>query len=144
MVEAHICSSCIKLEINKTATDSCSFCQSSDTIEHFLFQCPQTKSFWENLCVWLDREADIQLSVSVRALLFGIPDDAPNARVANFLLLFVKFYVYRQKLFHAGSLSMVQLLRELRTRLHVEQFLTTLENKQYKFRIWNWLYSALG
>lgn len=72
-------------------TDSCTFCHSTDTIEHFLFHCPQTKAFWENLCTWFDREVDIQLTVSTRALLFGISDDAPNARVVNFLLLFVKF-----------------------------------------------------
>lgn len=125
-------------------TDSCTFCQSPDTIEHFLLHCPQTKVFWLKLCDWLEREADIQLTVSTRALLFGVPDDAPNARLVNFLLLFVKFYIYRQKLFHSGSFSTIHLLRELRTRLQVEQFITTLENKQHRFRIWYRLYNALG
>lgn len=124
--------------------DTCTFCQDSDTIEHFLYHCPQTKALWANVCAWMDREVDVQLSVSVRAVLFGIPDDAPDSRVVNFLLLFVKFYIYRQKLFHSGSFSMVQLLRELRTRLQVEQFLTTLENKRHRFRIWSRLYNALA
>lgn len=48
-------------------TDTCSFCQSSDNIEHFLYHCPKTKSFWDSECRWMDREADIQIAFSVRA-----------------------------------------------------------------------------
>lgn len=125
-------------------TDFCSFCQSSDTIEHFLFYCPQTKLFWGNICNWMDKEADILLTVPIRAIIFGVPKSLPNAKVVNFLLLFIKFYIQRQKLFHLGQLSMVHLLRELRVRLRVEKYITELENRKHKFYIWHRLYNALG
>lgn len=86
-------------------TDSCTFCQASDSIEHFLFHCPHTKIFWGKLCTWLDREADIQLTVSVRALLFGVPAASPNAKVVNFLLIFIKFYIYIGRSFIMLALS---------------------------------------
>lgn len=98
-------------------TDVCSFCQQSDTIQHFLVQCLPTKTFWNNISEWLDREAGIQFNMSLRARLFGVPTSHPRAKVVNFLSIFVKFYIYRQKLFHEGSLSTLQLLRELRLRL---------------------------
>lgn len=101
--------------------DLCDFCQASDI-----------------------READIQLNISLRAFLFGIPSTAPQAKVVNFLVLFIKFYIYRQKLFHQGSLSLIHILRELRLRLQVEKHLTTMEGKTDRFKKWQRLYTAMG
>lgn len=124
--------------------DNCDFCQQSDTIEHFLFLCPLVKKFWSDLTEWMDREADIQLYLSLKAYLFGIPTTMPQAKVVNFLLLLIKFFVYRQKLFHQGSLDVIHFLRELRLRLQVEKYLTTLEGKASAFAKWQRLYNALG
>lgn len=126
------------------SSDECSFCPQPDTIQHFLVQCPRTKSFWDNVSEWLDRETGIQLHVSVRTRLFGVPATHPQARVINFLLMFIKFYIYRQKLFHEGAFSTIHLLRELQTRLRVEKYITALDNKQHKFNMWTRLYAALG
>lgn len=124
--------------------DNCDFCQQSDTIEHFLFLCPLVKKFWSDLTEWLDREADIQLHLLLKAYLFGIPTTMPQAKVINFLLLFIKFYIYRQKLFHQGSLDVIHLLRELRLRLQEEKYLTTLEGRASAFAKWQRLYNVLG
>lgn len=124
--------------------DTCSFCNDSDTIEHFLFKCPAVKSFWRQVTAWFERESDINLTVSLRTFLFGIPTKAPQSKVINFLLLFSKFFIYRQKLFHKGSLELTHFLRDLRMRLRVEKYLTTLEGKRQKFHKWQKIYSALG
>lgn len=87
--------------------DDCNFCQQSDTIQHFLYSCPTVKKFWSDVTAWFDREAGIQLNISMRAFLFGIPKAAPHAKVINFLALFAKFFIYRQKLYHQGSLSLI-------------------------------------
>lgn len=102
-------------------SDTCSFCSAMDTLEHFMFVCPTVQTLWKEIILWFDRKADIQLNVSLRAFLFGVPAATPQAEVINFLLLFTKFYVYRQKLFHRGSMSLIHLLQELRTRLHVHR-----------------------
>lgn len=125
-------------------TDTCSFCPLPDTIQHFLIECPQTKIFWDNLSESFDREGDVQLNLSLRARLFGVPASHPQSAVINFLLLFVNFHVYRQKLFHQGSLSLVHLLRDLKVRLNVEQFLTVLTNRPRKFDKWRRIYATLG
>lgn len=90
--------------------DKCSFCQDQDSIQHFLFLCPTTKAFWNSICRWTATEADIQIDMSTRSFLFGIPVIAPQDKVVNFLLLFLKFYIYRQKLFHQGKLCILQFL----------------------------------
>lgn len=124
--------------------DTCLFCQEADTIEHFLYNCHIVKAFWRQVIAWFDREVDIHLNISLRSFLFGIPDTAPNARIINFVILFAKFFIYRQKLFHQGSLDLVHFLREFRTRLQVEKYLTTLENKRHHFQKWKRTYAALG
>lgn len=83
--------------------DTCTFCPEVDTIEHFLFTCPIVTAFWKEVTSWFAREADVQLQVSPRAFLFGVPDSLPQAKVINFVMLFAKFFIYRQKLFHQGS-----------------------------------------
>lgn len=125
-------------------TDTCSFCSGTDTIEHFLFQCHGVQVFWKNFILWFNRETDIQLNVSLRAFLFGVPPDTPKAKVINFLLLFFKFFLYRQKLFYQGSLSLIHILQELKTRLRVEKYLTKIEHKPSHFTQWSRIYDALG
>lgn len=124
--------------------DSCTFCHEPDTIEHFLYHCSIVNHFWSDVTEWFNREADIQLNISVRAFLFGVPSTTPHAKVINFLVLFAKFFIYRQKLYHQGSLSLIHLLRELRLRLQVEKHLTTLEGKTKNFRKWQRIYNAMG
>lgn len=90
--------------------DECSFCSATDSIEHFLFYCPIVVAFWGKVVAWFHEETDTQLQVSLRTFRFGVPDDFPNARVVNFTLLFVKFFIYRQKLFHQGTMDLTHFL----------------------------------
>lgn len=124
--------------------DKCSYCSDQDSIQHFLFLCPETNTFWNSICTWLATEVGIQIDMSSRSYLFGVTINRPQDKMVNFLLLFVKFYIYRQKLFHRGQLCLLQLLRELRSRLSIERYLTTLENKPDRFNPWKKIYQALG
>lgn len=124
--------------------DKCSYCQNQDSIQHFLFLCPPTRAFWKTVCSWLETQVEIQMDMSTRAFLFGVPLIRPQDKVVNFLLLFFKFYIYRQKLFHKGQFCLIQFLRELRSRLNIEKYLTRLDNKTHLFAPWNRIYSALG
>lgn len=78
--------------------------------------------------------------MSIHAYLFGVTISTPKDRVVNFILLFIKLFIYRQKLHHQGALSLIQLLRELRARLHIEKHLTQLENKPHRFTPWKEIY----
>lgn len=100
--------------------------------------------FWTEVSSWFARETDVQLQVSPRAFLFGVPDAVPLARIINFIILFAKFFIYRQKLFHQGSLDLTHFLRELRLHLQVEKYLTNSENKRHLFDKWRRIYTALG
>lgn len=124
--------------------DKCFFCPAPDTIQHFLYTCPLVDVFWKQIVSWFARETNVQLNVSLRSFLFGVPHTAPQAKVINFILLFTKFFIYRQKLFHQGSFELTQFLRELRQRLQVEKYITSKENKQFLFAKWQQIFMALG
>lgn len=124
--------------------DTCTFCPAPDTIQHFLFYCPIVVAFWKAVITWFEEETQTQLHVSLRAFLFGVPEDIMNSKVINFIILFVKFFIYRQKLFHQGVLDLTHFLHEFRTRLQIEEYLMKIENKQHRFHKWQRIYKALG
>lgn len=124
--------------------NTCISCSEVDTLEHFLFLCPRVQTFWNGITQWLAREANLHITITVEEYIFGFPCHSPKDRVINAIILHSKFYTYRQNLYHNGTLSVLHFLQELRKKLHTEDFLCQLENKQAKFRGWRKIYNALG
>lgn len=123
---------------------TCSYCDSEDTLQHFFFHCQSVQALWRNLLAWHASNADIHLQLNAKDTLFGIPKNSEHAPVINFLILFTKYYVYRQWLFHQNQLSVLQVLQDLPIRLPVEKYINTQENKPYKLRKWERILNALG
>lgn len=123
---------------------TCSFCDEVDSIQHFLLECNNTKRFWARICGWLEQNDDLLVHLSQQEFLFGLHPSVPGSRKINFLTIFTKFFIHRQKLFHNGDLPMAQFLRELRTKLQMEKQICGLENKPNKFRCWTRILAALG
>lgn len=124
--------------------DTCISCPEVDTLEHFLFLCPRVQAFWKGITQWLAREADLHFNITTEEYLFGFQQKSPHTIVINTITLYAKFYTYKQNLYHNGELSVLNFLRELRTKLHMESFLCQLESKQAKFKRWRKIYKALG
>lgn len=126
--------------------DHCSFCipHTTDSLQHFFFSCPITKTFWTSVCRWLAMEADFHINLDEKEFLFGVPSAEPNARSINYLALLAKHFIYRQKLFHRANMELTHFLRDLRNKLAVEKLISVQENKPGKFRRWSRIYSALG
>lgn len=137
------CNSLLK-NIRIRREDTCSFCPAQDTVQHFLFTCPAVDVFWRRVVAWFAEEA-VHLHVSLGTFLFGLPEATPpQDKIVHFILLFSKFFIYRQKLFHQAALDLTQFLRELRTRLSVAKYITSKDNKQHLFARWQHIFAALG
>lgn len=118
----------------------CSFCARTDTLEHFLLECSLTQKLWNNLTAWLASEIDLDLEFSKEEFFLGVNFENPNARIKNALVLFFKYYVYQQKLFHNGDFSLVSLLSEIQMKPTCEKFILANQNKLHKFVCWERLY----
>lgn len=93
---------------------SCSFCGDTDTLDHFFFTCQDVNGLWDSLTSWLANNVDLHIQLNAKRVLFGPPRSSEHALVINFLILFPKYYIYRQRLFHQNQLEILQILRELR------------------------------
>lgn len=124
--------------------DTCSFCDRQDTVQHFLFECQRVQTFWSTLRQWLAQEADFHIHTNMLEFIFGVPQGIPQARNINFITLTVKFFIYRQNLYHQGALPLPQFLHEFRSKLLVEKRICQLQGKPHMFRSWEKILAALG
>lgn len=132
-----------QLRINQT--DLCTFCGLQDTLAHFFFECSKNKVFWRSIIDWFARVEDLRLDlIPLKHLLLGLPHQAPKAKKINAILISVKFFIQRQRLFHQGKLELVHWLREFRSVLLVEREICTRQNKISRFSIWKRILNALG
>lgn len=132
-------------QIRIKTSDACDLCGQVDSDVHFLFECPVVQTFWISICNWFDRVEDLSLGdLNQKQFFFGVPQTFPKAKVVNLILMTVKFFVYRQRLFHGGTLELVQWLREFKCKLLNEKYIHQSEGKLQRFRIWYRILNALG
>lgn len=130
--------------IKITDSDGCPFCQNSDTIVHFFFQCERVQRFWREICNWFKGAPSLYLNIlSPKEFVFGVPNDFHRGRVINFILIHLRFYIYRQKLFHEGRLCTMQWLDEFRSKLRVEKWVRARLGRAASFRSWDEIVEAL-
>lgn len=110
------------------------FCPEVDSIEHFLIECPITKRLWNRIAAWLQGAGGPDLTaLAPEEILLGTLLPAKTAPVLNFITLFTKAYIHRQKLFYNGDLSLIGWLGELKKKLRIEQHICKMEGRPRKF-----------
>lgn len=125
--------------------DRCGFCPQVDSIQHFLMECPSTRDLWNKVATWLRKAGGLDLTaLSPEEILLGTLLPAKSAPMLNFIALFTKAYIHRQKLFYTGELSLLGLLGELKKKLRIEQLICRLEGRYRRFTKWERVFQALG
>lgn len=138
------CNSYLK-QLRIKASDECELCGQVDTLVHFLFECPIVQTFWTAVCAWFGRIEDLALeSLSSKQFVIGAPRDVPKASAINFILMNIKFFIFRQRLFHNGNLDLLHWLREFKMKLLVERLICLSEGKMLRFRKWTSIFNAIG
>lgn len=123
----------------------CEQCDEVDSLTHFFYHCPSVSSFRRSVFAWLLQVEDLQLdNVSVKYFLFGVSPTVPKANKINAILISLKFYIYRQRLFYEGRLDLIQWLREFRLRLVAERDICAVRGTARKFAQWRTLLHSLG
>lgn len=119
-------------------TEACTLCDQPDTMEHFFFQCPTTRKFWDLVFRWIKAASDLELgNISLKEILVGVPKEYPQSKKTNFLLLTSRYFIHRQRLFHGGNLCIIQWIRELRNRLLTERQVCFAEGRSHRFNMWH-------
>lgn len=126
-------------------SDVCERCDEVDSLAHFFYYCPTVSSFRRSAFARILLIEDLPLdNFSVRSFLFGVPSTTPKANKINAILISMKFYIYRQRLFHEGKLDLIHWLREFRLRLLAERDICTMQGTARKFAPWSTFLRGLG
>lgn len=115
--------------------EHCPQCGQVDDITHFFFLCPGVQTFWISIVRWLENQVNIKLDhITPKEAILGIDDLSSAGKVVNLILLHLRFYVHRQRLFHDSKFELVHWLAELRLRLRCFKNNLQLECKMERFR----------
>lgn len=129
-------------------SDLCEYCGEEDNIFHFLYECPDTISFWSELAGWLEQFLDLipfPKEIMEYDFLFGLQGSSIEISRINYVFLLGKFFVYRQKLFDNNNLDVYQFLCEFKNILAVEKMACIREgSSKKKFnKVWKTVYERL-
>lgn len=132
-------------QIRIIQSDSCTFCGGQDSLLHFFLECAENRPFWQAVFAWFEGVEDLRLrDLPTKYLLLGLPHQAPNAKKINTILISLKFFIHRQRLFHQGKLELLLWLREFKYRLRVEREICARESKLSRFAAWKRIMEAMG
>ena len=123
----------------------CNFRDGEDDMEHFFLYCAELERFWNFIRNWLVGIVEFDLkNVSEAGLLLNNPGKAKLCCFQNYLLLNIKFYIYRQRLFHNNRLDLLEWMAELKAKLLRERYICEGEGKLRKFKDLQQLLEELG
>jgi endonuclease/exonuclease/phosphatase family metal-dependent hydrolase len=78
---------------------ACKLCGDEDTIEHFIFHCPDSTILWTSIMKWWKSEFEFSIPISILEVLFGIPNEINDKHInlLNVVILHAKYYIYYAK-----------------------------------------------
>ncbi len=78
----------------------CDECNTVDTIEHYIFSCKSVKPFWSEIERWWNEneKSTCPVVLTEKHVIFGLYFDLTHFSAINYIILFVKIYIYRQKM----------------------------------------------
>ena len=96
------------VKIKETA--KCSYCDAIDDIPHFFMRCENVLNLWIRFFNWWNQvgyhNVNFPTHQSENEILFGLPNNGDNNVTLNFCMLHIKYYIYKQRLFHDNEMQL--------------------------------------
>lgn len=126
-------------------SDWCRYCDATDTITHHLYRCAKVLPFWNSLSRWFRQQVNLYLDLlTPKEIILGLPKGAHQRDVINHIVLAIKFYIFRQKMFHEGQLDMCHWLAELKIKLQTEKWIRRRIGSKPMNTIYDRILEAIG
>jgi hypothetical protein len=126
--------------------NECEQCKCIDTIEHFLLECETTYTFWQQIFNWWAASMETWFQVNTYEIIFGIPNEfnEPIVNQINFIILYGKYYIYRNKK-KEKPMHLYEFLLDCKNQIEIKQEIMANKGKIDKFqREWGELYNVLN
>jgi hypothetical protein len=98
--------------------------------------CKETLEFWNQLRNWWKSVTKTNFVVGIYDLIFSLPNDGKDKIINqfNFMLLFSRYFIYRNKQAGTANLHVYDVLIEMKTRLENMQHIALEQNREKKFK----------
>ncbi len=82
-------------------------------------------------------------NLNIECIIFGFPFNSDAIEVLHFCLLYTKYYIYIQRLFHGNKLNLYACLTELKLTLEIEYNIHKSTNNEICFNKYKFIYDNL-
>lgn len=82
--------------------------------------------------------------LTAKEVILGLHKGAHQGDVINDILLSIKFYIYRQKMFHEGEMDMLHWLSEFKTKVQTEKWIRKRIGSRPANTLYDRILKALG
>ena len=123
--------------VNKiTDSDECNEYKSKDTIEHFIFECPNTLQLWTSIHAWWKNIFHFSIQITSLETIFGLPNENKDntIHIYNLVILYAKHYIYINKK-KGKPLSLYEFLLQLKSELKLKKQYAKQQQKIDKFHL---------
>ncbi len=131
-------------------SDVCDYCKDIDVIPHFFFHCMNVREFWKLILNSLETISNLQLKCSPileECIIFSFPEGNISIReeisVINFCIIYIKYYIYFQRLFNNNLLDVNASKFVIKSVLETEKDICTRNGKTAHFGKHNFIYGNL-
>ena len=118
---------------------NCALCgQAEETIEHLLWDCTISNTFWGDLLTLLKNRCHgcQNLRLTKKLIIFGVEIDVVTDEIIDLIVVLAKYHIYSCK-WNNGSPNVDAFLKILKHRHLVEQYANALKYKLTYFnQIW--------
>ena len=108
----------------------CDLCDRTDTIEHRMFYCIESKQIWKSIQSWTQNVLEIDIEFRISKVIFGIPlNNDPYKHLINYIILVAKWYINKIKE-QLKPLYFIQLQSIITNKIESMIFMITLKDRE--------------
>jgi len=120
-------------KIDVSQDDLCSFCGIHiEDMQHLFFYCDKSRDIWINLENIINNKTSINVSFSLKEILFGLP--ASVFTPLNYIILVTKYYLYSCSK-RRENVHIFALMNYLRDKYCIEKYIAQRNMKSNKFLV---------
>jgi hypothetical protein len=126
-------------------SDKCTICNSIDTIEHFIYELPNTLALWNSIQGWWKSIFQFSIPITALEIIFGLPNENQDntINIYNLVILYAKHYIYVSKK-KGKTLNLYEFQLDLKQELKFKKNYAKENNKVHLYnQKWGELYNNL-
>jgi hypothetical protein len=85
-------------KIGKADTNICHFCNTVDSINHYFYECDETKKFWHSLQTWWNAMENDNIKITKELALIGAIHEISKNEKLKAILQLARWHIYVEKL----------------------------------------------